>query len=69
MVSLQKAIQLKPSYANAHYTLGVAQAQLGQTQQAIASFIRAQAYFRQQQEHTWAQASQAQIQRLQQQHK
>jgi hypothetical protein len=42
----------------------VAQVRAGQKQEAIQSFIQAQAFFNQQKNITWAQQSDRQIQRL-----
>ena len=37
----QSAIRLKPDYAQAHFNLGLALAKAGQTEQAIAAFLKA----------------------------
>jgi Flp pilus assembly protein TadD len=61
---VRNALQFRKDYAEAFYTLGVAQVRAGQKQEAIQSFIQAQAFFNQQKNITWAQQSDHQIQRL-----
>jgi hypothetical protein len=57
-------LQFRKDYAEAFYTLGVAQVRAGQKQDAIQSFIQAQAYFNQQKNTQWSQQSDRQIKRL-----
>ena len=64
IMHLRKALQLRKDYAEAFYTLGIVQAKVGQKQDAIQSFIQAQAYFNQQKNTQWAQQSDRQIQKL-----
>ena len=64
IAQLRNALQFRSDYAAAFYTLGVAQARLGQRQEAIQSFIQAQAYFNQQKNSLWAQQSDRQIKQL-----
>jgi tetratricopeptide (TPR) repeat protein len=61
---LRNALQFRKDYAEAFYTLGVAQSRSGKKQDAIQSFIQAQAYFNQQKNILWAQQSDQQIQKL-----